>query len=195
MNVNINTLFNNNKDYLSRQQIPNRAIYYEILRLIKSGDVERVKPGVYYYKSAVSSNPVMIDIDKIVPNGVLCLYSAWTFYELTVQIPQAFNVAIEKSRKVILPDYPPVMLYYWKNNYWELGVVNTKINGYMVNIYDLEKSVCDAVRFRNKIGIETTAEIIRNYLNRQERNFTKLMQYAKIMRIEKIMRSYIEIQL
>jgi len=156
--------------------------------------VERVKPGVYHYNSA-SSNPVMIDIDKIVPDSVLCSYSAWAFYDLTVQIPQAFNVAIEKSRKIILPDYPPITLYYWKRDYWELGITRTKVNGYTASIYDLEKSVCDAVKFRNKIGMETTAEILRNYLNRKGRNFTQLMRYAKIMRIEKIMRTYIEIQL
>jgi predicted transcriptional regulator of viral defense system len=194
METKIKTLFNRNKGYIKRQQIPDRATYYQILKLIKSGKIERVKPGIYHYNTN-SPNPIMIDIGKIVPNGVLCMYSTWLHYELSVQIPQCFNIAIEKSRKIILPDYPPIKLYFWKQEYYELGIDTQIINGYSVKIYDLEKSVCDAVKFRNKIGMETTAEIIRNYLNRKERNFTKLMHYAETMRISKIMRTYIEIQL
>jgi len=162
--------------------------------MVKSGEIERIKPGVYHYISN-SSNSIMIDIEKIVSDGVLCMYSAWLYYNLSVQIPQCFHIAIEKSRKVVLPDYPPIKLYFWKLEYYMLGIDTQKIDGYSVRIYDLEKTVCDAVKFRNKIGMETTAEIIKNYLIRTERNFTKLMKYAKIMRIEKIMRTYIEIQL
>jgi len=192
--MNIKTLFYKHKGYIRRQQIPDRATYYKILEMIKSGEIERIKPGVYHYISN-SSNSIMIDIDKIVSDGVLCMYSAWLYYNLSVQIPQCFHIAIEKSRKVVLPDYPPIKLYFWKQEYYKLGIDIQKIDGYSVRIYDLEKTVCDAVKFRNKIGMETTAEIIKNYLIRTERNFTKLMKYAKIMRIEKIMRTYIEIQL
>ena len=193
MSKDIKTLFDKHKGYLTKNQIPDRKTYAQILKMVESGKIERLKRGVYSLQNKMSD--VMIDVDKIVPNGVLCMFSAWFHYQITTQIPQSFNIAIEKNRKVVTPDYPPITLYYWKKNYQELGVVSQNINGYMVNIYDLEKSVCDAVKFRNKIGIETTAEIIRNYLVHKERNFIKLMHYAKIMRIEKTMKSYIEIQL
>jgi predicted transcriptional regulator of viral defense system len=137
----------------------------------------------------------MIDIEKIVPNGVLCLYSAWAYYELSVQIPQSFNIAIEKSRKVLLPDYPLISLYYWKREYQELGVTKQKIGGYIIKIYDLEKSVCDAVRYRTKIGIDVTSEILKNYLKRKDRNLSRLIGYAKQMRIEKTLKTYLEIGL
>ncbi|MDR2232122.1 MAG: hypothetical protein LBE56_03245 [Tannerella sp.] len=162
--------------------------------MIKSGEVERIKSGVYHYNSD-SYDSAMVDVGKIVPDGILCMYSTWRHYELSVQIPQCFHVAIEKSRKIVLPDFPIIKLYYWKQDYYKLGIETQTIDGFNVKIYDLEKSVCDAVKFRNKIGMETTAEIIQNYLKRDEHNFTKLMLYAKIMRIEKIMRTYIEIQL
>ena len=192
--MDIKTLFVKNKGYLRRDEIPDRKTYYQVLEMVKSGAVERIKRGVYHYSSN-SPDYVMIDIDKIVPNAVLCLYSAWFFYELTVQIPQSFNLAIEKSRKYILPDYPPITLYYWQKEYHELGVVQKKIHGYMVNIYDMEKSVCDAVKFRTKIGKDVSSEILKNYLKRSDRNLPKLNEYAKKMRIMKILRTYLEIQL
>ena len=63
-----------------------------------------------------------------------------------------------KSRKITVPDYPPLILYYWKQKYYEMGVITKEIGGYTVKIYDMEKSVCDAVKYRTKIGIETASE-------------------------------------
>ncbi|MDR2556692.1 MAG: hypothetical protein LBC49_03140 [Bacteroidales bacterium] len=174
--------------------MPNKSIYNHLLKLVEEGIVERVKRGVYYYNNAVYDH-TMIDIEKIVPCGVLCLYSAWAYYELSVQIPQSFNIAIEKKRKIQLPEYPPITLYYWTREYQELGVIEQNIGGYTVRIYDLEKSVCDAVRYRAKIGTEVMAEILKNYLKRKDHNFSLLMGYAKNMRVEKILKTYLEIGL
>ena len=112
-------------------------------------------------------------------------------YELTTKLPPDICIAIEKKRKVILPDYPPVALYYWSQQTFELGVMEKEIEGYQVRIYDLEKSVCDAVKFRNKVGIDISSEILRNYLARTDRNLTRLNEYAKKMRVANIMNSLV----
>lgn len=39
------------------------------------------------------------------------------------------------------------------------------IDGFHVRVYDMERCVCDAVKFRNKVGIDVCSEIIKNYLN------------------------------
>ncbi len=194
MNHKLQVLFNKNKGYLTRKQLPDKSAYNHLLKLVNEGIIERVKQGVYRDANVAFDN-TMIDIGKIVPGGVLCLYSAWAYYELSVQIPQAFNIAIEKNRKILLPVYPPITLYYWKREYQELGVTRQRIGSYTVKIYDLEKSVCDAVKYRTKIGIDVTSEILKNYLKRKDRNLSKLMGYAKQMRIEKTLKTYLEIGL
>ena len=194
METKLRRLFAQNNGYLTRKQMPDKPTYNYLLKLAGKGVVERIKHGVYFYAPASKDN-TMIDVEKIVPGGVLCLYSAWAYYELTVQIPQSFNIAIEKNRKVSLPDYPPITLYYWKQAYYEIGITTQAISGYSVKIYDIEKSVCDAVKYRTKIGMETTSEILKTYLKRKNRNLTKLMEYAKQMRIEKTLKTYLEIQL
>ena len=194
MDKKLKKLFAKNNGYLARKQMPDKPTYNHLLKLVGEGVVERIKHGVYFYAFASKDN-TMIDVEKIVPGGVLCLYSAWAYYELTVQIPQSFNIAIEKNRKVSLPDYPPITLYYWKQEYYEIGITTQAISGYSVKIYDIEKSVCDAVKYRTKIGMETVSEILKTYLKRKDRNLTKLMGYAKKMRIEKTLKTYLEIQL
>lgn len=94
----------------------------------------------------------MIDIQKIIPEGVLCLYSALFYYDLTLYIPHSYNIAIEQKRKVTLPNFPIITLYYWDKKFLELGVTTQTIEGYEVKITNLERSVCDTVKFRNKIG-------------------------------------------
>ncbi len=190
----IASLFKKNNGYLTRSQLPDRNTYEEIRKLIKAGKVARVKNGLYFMEG-MSSRSELINLENIVPGGVLCLYSAWFHYELTVQIPQGFHLAIEKSRKVTLPEYPFIELYYWQRNYLELGITQVKIDGTDVKMYDIHKSVCDAVKFRTKIGTETFAEILKNYLKRKERNLTKLIDYAKAMRVENILKTYLEVQL
>ena len=85
------------------------------------------------------------------------------------------------------------------NPYYELRkaisdgyVVRREISGHSVLITDLEKSVCDAVKFRNKVGIDVCAEILHSYLRRKDKSITKLMAYAAQMRIGGTMNKYLE---
>lgn len=183
-----------NGGYITRKQvIGNRYLYYRLLESVKSGEIIRLKPGVYCMEEAMAGT--MIDLDKIVPDGVLCLYSAWAHYGLTTQIPQGYYVAIPRKQKITLPDYPPIFLNYWEHTIYHTGIKRERIGGYEVSIYDMEKSVCDALRYRNKIGIDVSSEILKNYLSRKERNITRLTNYAKSMRIAGILNNYLEIQL
>ena len=180
--------------YVTRKEIiGNRYLYYQLLESVKSGEIIRLKPGVYCMEDAMAET--MIDLEKIIPEGVLCLYSAWAHYGLTTQIPQGFYVAIPRKRKITLPDYPPIILNYWDRSIYGVGIVRRQIDNFEIPIYDMEKSVCDAIRYRNKIGIDVSSEILKNYLSRKERNITRLTTYAKSMRIAGILNKYLEIQL
>lgn len=166
-----------------------RAKYYAALQKVKRGNLVRVKRGVF--AKPIDLADVMIDIEKIIPGGILCMYSAWSYYGLTTQIPQQYDVAIKRGWKVTLPQYPAFSVHSLTDKVLNTGVTNAKISGYDVKIYDLEKSVCDAVKFRNRIGLDVCTEIVRNYLRRKDRSLAKLLNYAKILRVSKIVEMYI----
>ncbi len=193
MTKEIKELFREHNGYLTTRQMPDNATYMAIQRLVNKGVVERVRRGVYYYPE--DEGELMIDVSKVTPGGVLCLYSAWFYYQLSVQIPQSYCIAIERSRKIVLPKYPPITLYYWKKAHHELGITKQIIDGYEVEIYDLEKCVCDAVKYRNKVGIDVCSEVIKEYLKRKDRDIMRLTRYARIMRIETTLKKYLEIAL
>ena len=176
--------------FISKQEITDEAMYAQLLREVEKGNVVRLKAGVYAIPDELAKP--MVDMSRIIPNGVLCLYSAWYYYQLTTQIPVVHYVALEKSRKVVLPDYPPIKICYWTQKVYEIGIVEKEIAGHKCKIYDLEKSVCDAIRLRNKIGMDVCSEIVRNYMKRTDRNLNRLSEYAKVLRVGKMLHNIIQ---
>ena len=82
-----------------------------------------------------------------------------------------------------------------RNQYQNMAIKTIVHLGETINIYDLEKSVCDVVRFRNKVGIDITSEVLRNYLKRDDRNLDLLMKYATKLRISDIITQYLNVML
>ena len=167
--------------------------YHQTLQKVQSGELLRLRPGVFAEPIVLADT--MLDIDVLVPGGVLCMYSAWEHYELTTQIPSAFCIAILRKRKLVLPEFPPVTLYYWSDHLLEFGTTTAEVHGHKVRVTDLERSVCDAVKYRNKVGIDVCTEIIKSYLKRRDRNIAKIMNYAKILRVAKTLSTYLDMGL
>ncbi|EJW91557.1 hypothetical protein EVA_20336, partial [gut metagenome] len=107
------------------------------------------KNGIYANIDALANT--MVDIQMIVPGGILCLWSAWSVYSLTTQIPNAYYIAIKRTRKIVLPDYPEFQLIYQSDNLLSIGVSRKNVQGYDIPIFDMERSVCDAIKYRNKV--------------------------------------------
>ena len=63
----------------------------------------------------------------------------------------------------------------------ETGVVQIAEGGDSFRIFDIEKTVVDIIYYRNKIGIEETSEVLRNYLKRKDRQIDRLYTYAKTL--------------
>ena len=176
---------------ITTSEFSKRADYLKIVRAKERGDLIRVRHGVYAVPDALFNT--MIDVERVVPNGIVCLYNAWAFHQLSTVVPPAFCIAIEAKRKVAIPSALPIELYYWKKENLEFGVMDAEISGYHVRITDMERSVCDAVKYRNKIGMEVCSEVVRNYLKKPNRNLSRLSDYAKRLRVANILRNYMEI--
>lgn len=170
-----------------------RAEYTRVLRAVGRGELIKVRQGVYATPQSLVNT--MVDVEKIVPNGVICLYNAWAYHKLSTTIPPSVCIAIETKRKVRLPDDTSVQLYYWKKEYLHFGIEEQEYSGYKVRITDLERSVCDAIKYRNKIGLDLCGEVVRSYLKRTDRSLSKLYVYAKRLRVANLLNNYLEINL
>ena len=179
--------------FIKASEVKTRGEYEQLRRAAEEGTLLRLRNGVYVETSALANN--MVDVERIVPGGVLCLYSAFAHYGLSTQVPSSFCIAIEAKRKLRLPDYPIIDLYYWKKENLGFGIMQKDLSGYVVRITDLERTVCDAVKYRNKIGLDVCGEVIDNYLKMDTRNISLLNEYAGRLRLRTILTKYLETRL
>ena len=168
--------------------------YYKIGKLEKDGLLRQVNRSTYENLSYKGDENDFFSAEAFVPNGVICLMSAARYYELTNFLPDTIDVAIERKKKVVtLPDWPEIKIFYFNPTRMELGVSEIWEGDNVFHIFNIEKTVVDIIYYRNKIGIEETTEVLKNYLKRENRQIDRLYAYAKQLRCEKIVRTYLEI--
>ena len=69
------------------------------------------------------------------------------------------------------------------------------MNGTMIRIYDKERTICDTLRYANKLDREVFNTAIQSYVKDKEKKILKLMEYAKILRVTKKVKNYLGVWL
>lgn len=72
------------------------------------------------------------------------------------------------------------------------GVEQREIEGVAVKIYSPAKTVADCFKYRNKIGLDVALEALRDYRQKYRGGMDELWRCAKICRVERVIRPYLE---
>ena len=67
--------------------------------------------------------------------------------------------------------------------------------GHTIPVYDMERTICDLLRCRNSIEMQTFQGALKMYARRKDKDLRRLMKYASLFRVEKILRQYLEVLL
>ena len=184
-----------NKKFITTAELKGMGYsYYKIGKLEEEGVLSRVNRSTYENLTYKGDENDFFSAEAFVPSGVICLMSAARYYGLTDFLPDAVDVAIERKKKVnTLPEWPKIRIFYFDHSRMDVGVTEIRDGDNCFHIFDLEKTVDDIIYYRNKIGIEETSEVLRNYLKLRNRQIDRLYAYAKSLRCEKILRTYLEV--
>lgn len=186
--------FEKNKGYLETKQLLEKGYNYrKIKSLVEKGIIEKIKRGVYKYSDMEENESEYIEVSKVIGNGIFCLTSALELYELTTYSPYEYQVAIRRGHKITVPEYLPIKIYKFDEKYYRLGVQTIEKDGINLKVYNMEKTICDCIRYRNKIGQDIVSEAIKEYIRKPNKNFALLMEYAKECRVAKILEKYMEV--
>jgi len=191
----IKEIFYANHGYSSTGDISSAGIDRKYLKdLVNEGSIERIKRGLYRWKNVkFEVEEELINVSKIIPQGVICLVSALAYYRLTSYTPGEYTIAVRRNYNIKLPDYPPIKLYYFSDKYYKDGIEKIDINGNIVKIYNVEKTICDCLRYENKISKDIIIESIKEYIKRKDKNISKLVHYAAKAKVKDIVQKYIEV--
>ncbi len=161
------------------ENIPN--VY--LSRMVKDGVISKVDRGIY------SDSEVVIDEYYLLyqkNQRIIFSFSSALFlhnltdripYEMEVTLPNTYNSShIEK----------PIIIHKVIMKYYDVGKIMIKtMFGNEVASYDMERTICDLVRFRKNIDVEVFSKAIKNYSNSENRDYKKLRKYAEVFRISK----------
>lgn len=183
------------KKFITTTELKNMGYtYYKIDKLEKVGILSRINRSTYENLEYKGDENDFFSAEAYVPNGVICLMSAARYYGLTNFLPDAVDVAIERKKKVnTLPEWPEIRIFYFSQSRMDIGVKKIYEGKNCFHIFDIEKTVVDIIYYRNKIGIEETSEVLKNYLKRRDRQIDRIYAYAKRLRCEKVVRTYLEV--
>lgn len=170
-----------------------RISFRDIKKLLKTERIERVKNGLYRLKDD-DCTPMrdFVDACQAIPKAVICLYSSLSHYELTTFVPAEIMVAIPQKSHVPKIAYRPIRAFYFSKRQYEENIETVKTREGIYRIYSPEKSICDAFRFRKKLGDDTAKEALFAYLEKKDRDLKKLLECAEVCRMSNVMKPYIE---
>ena len=174
---------------LARLGVPRTALEAPLA----DGRISRLSHGVYAVTGHdVSEHHRLAQAAVRVPQGVVCLLSALVFHELTTQTPHEVWLAIDRKARLPTEGYPPLHVVRFGGEALNAGTALHAIDGVPVRITTPAKTVADCFKYRNKIGINIAVEALRDGWNRRRFTMDELSAMARVCRMEKILRPYLE---
>lgn len=188
-------IFKKNHGYMRMKDIKAANIHTrKIFKAVESGIIEKIKPGLYKLVSfGWDEHNSFTDIAKVNENAVICLASASEYYDFTTFNPSIAEIAVPHNTPRFNLDYPPVKVFYFSDKFYSCGIVVIKTKSGSFKIYNKEKTIADLFHYRKKIGDDIVIESLKNYLsNKKNRDINKLLEYASICNVEKVILPYIK---
>ncbi|MBI3490683.1 MAG: type IV toxin-antitoxin system AbiEi family antitoxin domain-containing protein [Acidobacteria bacterium] len=174
---------------LEAHGVPRSRLY----ELADAGHLERRGRGLYVASDhAYSENHTLAQVAKRVPGGVICLLTALRFHELTTQLPRDVWIALpEKARRPRL-DFIRLRVARFSAAALAAGVETHTVEGVQVRVYSEAKTVADCFKYRNKVGLDVAIEALKDFLGRHRGGVSAVVKFARICRVERVMRPYLE---
>ena len=175
------SLFRRHKGVLRTSRAIKLGIHPRTLyRLRDSGHIVHVSRGVYRLADQPDPDkPDLVVVAARVPQAVVCLISALSFHELTTQIPHEVQIALPRGTRSPRLDHPPIRVFRLTGKAYQEGIEN-------------HTTVADCFKFRNKMGLDVALEALRDYRRKCRAGMDDLWRFAKICRVAKVMRPYLE---
>lgn len=165
----------------------------ELTRLARRGLIERVARGTYrVVDRQVTEYHALALVTAAAPHAVICLLSALSFHSIGTQLPFDVWVAVERGTRPPAIRNPPVRVIVMSGHSFNSGIETHRVEGERVRIYGIAKTIADLFKFRNRIGLDVAIEALRDAWQRRLVTIDQLDHYARICRVERVMRPYVE---
>lgn len=186
----IKEIVEKNNGILCVQELEKHGIHRQYLKQLEQTEYLRKVARGLYIKNAKEINDFFI-IGQRYKTGIFSHNTALYFYELTDRTPIKLDMTFPNNVRV---NNEYINSHYIKKEKHILGLKEMYLkDGTTIKLYDMERTICDIIRDRNKIDIQIFNTAMKEYSKRKDKNLNLLYKYAKEFRIEKILKKYMEV--
>ena len=180
----------NNNGIVLASDLKKLNIHKQYLKLLcDEGYVER--KGVYVKKEKNVNDFFLIQ--QRYKTGIFSHNTALYFYHLTDRTPVKYDMTFKNNIRV---NDENAALDCIKQDKYELGIIELELQDKTtIKVYNLERTIIDILRDRNKIDLQIFNTAMKEYIKRKDKNLIKLSKYAKEFKMEKILKKYMEVLL
>lgn len=163
-------------------------------KLTKEGKIQRIAKGQYMLIDEISDE--LLSISLRTEHLIFSHETALFLHGISDRTPFIHSVTAPANKIPSPALREECKVYYIKPERFNLGrtTMNTPL-GNRVPCYDLERTVCDIIRSRNKMGTETFLFALKQYTAHPQKDLNRLNDYAEKMRLTGIVRQYLEVLL
>ena len=167
---------------------------HNLSELTKSGQLERLRPGLYQLKGKVIDDFVLISSNSI--RIIFSHQTALYLHDISDRTPNVFHISVPQGYNAshIKNRYEDLQVHYVKKDLYELGKTEIKSpQGNLIPVYDIDRTICDIIIDREKIDKQIFTEAIKRYFKSQNKNLRRLIKYGRLFKIEDEIRKYMEV--
>lgn len=191
----IDELIRQNNGIIQTSQVTgakiSKPVFYAYAREHK---LEQAAHGVYI--SPDSWKDAMYLLHIRCKQAVFSHETALFFHDLTDREPTAYTITVKIGYNPTLLRRDGIKVYTIKRELHGIGIIGAETSfGNTVPVYDMERTICDLLRSRSNIEMQTFQSALRQYVLRKDKDLRKLMRYADLFRVGKILRQYLEVLL
>lgn len=168
-----------------------KPMFYEY---VKERKLQRVAPGIYISEDAWVDTLYLLHLRF--KQTVFSHETALFLHDLTDREPMQYTLTVKTGYNPSQMKEEGLQVFTIKEELMQVGVTTLPTPfGHTVPVYNLERTICDLLRSRSQIEIQTLQTALKQYAVRKDKNLRTLMRYAKQFRVEKILRQYLEVLL
>jgi predicted transcriptional regulator of viral defense system len=183
------------RSVLRARDVSDQGIHTGALtRMTRSGDLEKLGPGRYRLtkRQPRTEHHDLVVVASAVPRSVVCLLSALRFHDVGTQLPHQVWIAVPRGARVPRLTAPPLRVVNISPAAFSLGIEEHRIEGQVVRVYGLARTVADCFRFRNQVGLDVALEALTDAWRSKRLNVDELNRIAKKLRVQRVMQPYLE---
>lgn len=162
--------------------------------LVDKGMIEKSARGVYILPEVWDDE--IFNLQNRFKRGIYCHETALFLWDLTDRTPNKYHMTFPVNYNLTNPKQENIRCVQCKKAIYDLGIVEvTTPGGNTVRAYSVERTLCDILRPHSRVDIQVAAEAFKHYRTRTDKNIPVLSEYAKILKVETKLRSYLEVLL